>query len=245
MADDKFQRTRLLVGDEAMERLHRCRVLLVGVGGVGSWAAEGLVRSGIGHLTIVDADCVDVTNINRQLPATSSTVGEPKVEVLARRLRDINPDADIVALQMFYDDTTASSIDLEEYDYVVDAIDSLASKALLILSTTAARRPRLFSSMGAALKDDPSSIHVAEFWKVKGCPLARALRDRFKRAHTLPRRKFRCVYSDQLLRNDAAVEAASAVAPGEKRPNGTLAHITAIFGFTLSALVVNDLTHTK
>lgn len=228
-----FRRTRRLVGDEGMERLHAARVLVVGVGGVGSWCAEALVRSGIRRLTMVDMDCVCASNVNRQLPATTSTVGRPKVEVLRERLLDINPQADIEALQRCYTAETADSFGLEGYDYVVDAIDSLAHKAHLIRRVCALPATRLFSSMGAAMKSDPSRIGVAEFWKVKGCPLAAALRRRFKREAQFPARKFKCVYSDELLPNLGEDVA-------EPTANGTLAHATAIFGFTLASLVVRD-----
>lgn len=246
--DDRFHRTRLMMGDGAMERLAEMRVILFGVGGVGSWCAESLVRSGVGHLTIVDFDCVDVTNINRQLPAVGSSVGESKVDVMRRRLLDINPDADIVAIDGVYTETTAADFDLDTYDYVIDAIDSLRDKALLILRATASRA-RLVSSMGAALKLDPSRIAVTEFWKVKGCPLAAALRRYFKKHGEFPRRKFKCVYSDEIVPNRIA-DTTSPLVTGEgvadgwalrkAQVNGTVAHTTAIFGFTLAGIILRD-----
>ena len=229
-----FQRAALLLGSDAMERIARKRVIIFGVGGVGSWCAECLVRSGISHLTMVDFDRVSPTNINRQLMATTSTVGQLKVEVLRQRLSDINPSADIRALTTPFTEATAHSFDLGSYDYVIDAIDSLADKARLILMTCETEA-RLFSSMGAALKCDPSRIRVAEFWKVEGDPLARALRRRFKHWGCFPKRKFLCVYSDELLANQD-VETAI-----EERGNGTLVHITAIFGFRLGALLLQDI----
>ncbi|MDE6396852.1 MAG: tRNA threonylcarbamoyladenosine dehydratase [Muribaculaceae bacterium] len=211
MYSEIFDRTRLLLGDEAMERLGRARVIVFGIGGVGSWAVEALARTGIGHLTIVDSDTVAVSNINRQLVALNSTVGRTKVEVMAERIADINPDCDVTAIADVYTPENGDRWDLESYDIVIDAIDSLASKADLILRTTAARRPRLVSSMGAALKGDPLKIDVAEFGKVKGCPLARALRDRFKRQGVWPRRRFQAVYSPELLKNTATTEAEQTV----------------------------------
>ena len=238
-----FYRAERLLGEGFMQRASRCRVIVFGVGGVGSWCAEGLVRSGIGHLTLVDSDCVSVTNINRQRMATVHTVGQPKVEALRRQLLDINPQADIAVMQQFYSEDTAAAFSLEQYDYVVDAIDSLASKAALILHATACGVP-LYSSMGAALKLDPTAIRVAEFWKVKGCPLARALRQRFKKQHTFPRHKFQCVFSEELLTNlgeshpePVVGESSLVVTHG----NGSLAHITAIYGFTLSGLILQHL----
>lgn len=237
-----FRRAELLLGEEAMSRIAEKRVIIFGVGGVGSWCAESLVRSGIRQLTIVDSDRVAVTNINRQLMATTKTVGEVKVEAMKERLLTINPSAEITALQQVFTAETASQFCLEEYDYIIDAIDSLKDKALLILMATSLppsggdRRGAFFSSMGAALKLDPSKIQVAEFWKVKGDPLARALRNRFKRDKQFPKRKFKCVYSDELLENKMPVD------PND-RGNGTIAHITAIFGFMLAGLVVQDVVN--
>ena len=234
-----FRRAELLLGDEAMSRIAEKRVIIFGVGGVGSWCAESLVRSGIRKLTIVDSDRVCITNINRQLMATTKTVGAVKVDALKERLLTINPSAEITALQQIFTAETADSFQLDTYDYIIDAIDSLKDKALLILMATSLRpsvgdrRGVFFSSMGAALKLDPTKIQVAEFWKVKGDPLARALRNRFKRDKLFPRRKFQCVYSDELLENKMPVD------PND-RGNGTIAHITAIFGFMLAGLVIQD-----
>lgn len=235
-----------------MEHIASVSVIIFGVGGVGSWCAESLVRSGVRHLTIVDSDTVCITNVNRQLMATTSTVGQVKVDVLKRRLLDINPEAEIEAICGVYSEETACQYDLDSYDYVIDAIDSLRDKACLILRATQSTAT-FFSSMGAALKMDPTKIDVAEFWKVKGCPLAAALRRKFKHAKTFPSRKFRCVYSEELLSNqgdetataecatngaDAAYHAGSTI---KARVNGTIAHTTAIFGFMLAGLVLQDM----
>lgn len=228
-----FERTLPVAGHEMVRRLaDGVRVLVVGVGGVGSWAAEGLVRSGLGHITIVDADTVAASNINRQLPATCLTVGRPKVDVLAEHFRTINPYIEVTAVHGRYSDETAADYDLAAYDYVIDAIDDLAAKALLILRATSTPGLKFYSSMGAARKLDPSQIAVAEFWQVKGCPLARALRERFKRAGVYPRRKFKCVYSPERLEHRA--EAPRGV-------NGTFMPATAIFGLTLASCVLTDL----
>lgn len=221
-----FSRSELLLGTDTMQRLARTRVILFGVGGVGSWCAEALVRSGVGHLTMVDFDRVDVTNVNRQLMATSTTVGQVKVDALRQRLLTISPQADVVAVQQTYTQETADQFVLDDYDYVIDAIDSLPDKALLILRACQSEA-RLFSSMGAALKLDPTRVKTAEFWRVVGDPLARALRNRFKRNATFPRRKFQCVYSDE------RVEA-------KGTGKGSLVHITAVFGCVLAGLVLQD-----
>ena len=161
-----FRRAELLLGDEVMSSIGQKRVIIFGVGGVGSWCAESLVRSGITHLTIVDSDRVCITNINRQLMATSKTVGQVKVEALKERLLSINPQAEITALQQIFTAETADSFDIGSYDYIIDAIDSLKDKTLLILMATQTQA-KFYSSMGAALKLDPTRIKTAEFWKVR------------------------------------------------------------------------------
>ena len=220
-----------------MSRIAEKRVIIFGVGGVGSWCAESLVRSGIRKLTIVDSDCVSVTNINRQLMATTKTVGQVKVDALKERLLAINPSAEITALQQVFSADTAFQFGLEGYDYIIDAIDSLKDKALLILLACQSKA-KLFSSMGAALKLDPTRIKTAEFWKVTGDPLARALRNRFKRDKQFPKRKFLCVFSDELLENKKPIDP-------EDKGNGSIVHITAIFGLMLSGLVVQDAVKTE
>ena len=249
-----FDRTERLVGADAMQALQQARVLIVGVGGVGSWCAESLLRTGVGHLTLVDADTVCHTNLNRQLMATTSTLGRPKVDALRERLLDICPTADVVARREVFTADTAARFALDDYDYVVDAIDSLHDKAELLLRASAAHTT-LFSSMGAALKMDPTRVQVAEFWKVKGCPLAAALRRRFKRLKVFPARKFRCVFSDELLPNlggciehDApqvhqvlTAQPEAVGLPRKAQVNGSLMHITALFGLTLSGLIVQHI----
>ena len=224
----------MLLGSEVMERMAQKRVIIFGVGGVGSWCVESLVRSGIHKLTIVDSDRVSITNINRQLMATTKTVGQVKVEALKERLLTINPSAEITALQKIFTQETAEEFDLDSYDYIIDAIDSLKDKALLILMACRTKA-KIYSSMGAALKLDPTRIQVAEFWKVKGDPLARALRNMFKKEKLFPKRKFQCVYSDELLENKMPIDP-------DDRGNGSLVHITAIFGFMLAGLVLADIS---
>lgn len=240
--DEIFKRNRLLLGDEAMNTLVAKRVILFGVGGVGSWCAESLIRSGIIHLTIVDSDRVCASNINRQLMATTLTVGQVKVDALKERLLSINPQADITTIEKVFNEESADTFDLDSYDYIIDAIDSLKDKALLILLATKSKA-KFFSSMGAALKIDPTRIRVTEFWKVEGDPLARMLRKRFRQNDQYPKRKFQCVYSDELLQNKGPQpqekeETLSQINKGQT--NGSLAHITAIFGCTLAGLVLQD-----
>lgn len=235
-----YNRTSLLVGTDVLAALSEARVILFGVGGVGSWCAEGLVRSGVRHLTLVDADRVSVSNVNRQLMATTLTVGQVKVEALKARLLEINPQAEIEAVQKVYSAETADEFDLAGFDYIIDAVDSLKDKAELILRAT--HTPAVFfCSMGAALKIDPTQVRVAEFWNVRGCPLGAALRKRFKQHHTWPGHKFRCVYDEEVLPNRGTDGAVETDQFNKAQINGSLAHITAIFGMTLCGLVVQDI----
>ena len=241
MATEKeiFKRSRLLLGDEVMERIAAAKVILFGVGGVGSWCAESLVRTGIRHLTIVDADRVATSNSNRQLMATTETVGRAKVDVLKERLLTINPHAEINAIEGIFTEETANQFHLDEYDFIIDAIDSLSDKMLLI-ELACRTKAKFFSSMGAALKLDPTKIQVAEFWKVKGDPLARTLRNKFKHAKRFPAKKFQCVFSDELLTNQGLDDGSETLLYNKVQTNGSIAHITAIFGFTLAGLVIKN-----
>jgi tRNA threonylcarbamoyladenosine dehydratase len=255
-----FQRTELLFGAEKMDWVSRKRVIVFGIGGVGSWCAESLVRSGIRHLTLVDSDRVCVTNINRQVHATTQTVGEVKTEALKKRLLEINPDASINALQKIYEPSVSDAFDLGSYDYIIDAIDSLSNKIDLIRKAT--RTNAFFlSSMGASLKMDPTQVRVSEFWKVKGCPFGSIIRKKIRKGD-LPAKEFLCVYSEELLENrgsGASCGTDKCLCPKSKNStgepdladhewcsqkaviNGTVAHITAIYGFTLAGLVIQDI----
>jgi tRNA A37 threonylcarbamoyladenosine dehydratase len=237
---DIFNRARLLLGDEGMERIAAKRILLFGVGGVGSWCSESLVRSGVRHLTIVDADTVNITNVNRQLMATTRTVGKVKVEALKERLLEINPEADITPVQKLFTAENAADFQLGGFDYIIDCIDSLKDKTALI--ELASHSPAaLFSSMGAALKIDPTRIRVAEFWDVHGDPLARAIRKKFRKEGRETGKPILCVYSDELLENKGEAQEPANEIVRKACVNGSLAHITAIFGHTLAGLVLKDI----
>ena len=241
MVKGLFNRTELLLGKEVMERIRSKHVIIFGVGGVGSWCAECLVREGIMHLTLVDSDVVCITNCNRQLMATTKTIGEPKVEALRKRLLEINPEADILALQKCFNDKTANNFNIETYDYVIDAIDSLRDKISLIIKTLS-DSPVLFSSMGAALRIDPTKVQVSEFWKVKGDPLAAAMRSAMRRNKLFPARKFLCVHSEEApLPNLGTALQDGSDTFTKVQTNGSLAHITGIFGMTLAGLVMQDI----
>ncbi len=255
-----FQRTELLLGKERMDLIMSKNVIIFGIGGVGSWCAESLIRSGIQKLTIVDSDLICMTNINRQLHATSLTVGQVKTEALKNRLLEINPAAEINAIQKIYNKDSHDFFELDKYDYIIDCIDSLGSKAHLIRQATRTEAV-FFCSMGASLKMDPTRIRVAEFWKVIGCPLASKIRKMIKKGD-LPAKKFMCIYSDEVLENMGAGSSCGTDkclcpkltnAPGDPELadhewcsrkaviNGTVAHITAIYGFTLAGLVIQHI----
>ncbi len=255
-----FQRTELLFGKEKMNQLAGIKIIIFGIGGVGSWCAESLVRTGIRHITIVDSDRICITNINRQLHATTKTVGEVKTEALKKRLLEINPQAEINAIQKIYNQANHDFFQLGQFDYIIDAIDSIGSKVHLIRMATRTNAV-FFSSMGASLKLDPTKISVAEFWNVKGCPLAARIRRVIKKGE-LPAKKFMCIYSEELLQNKGAGASCGTEkclcpknnsADGDPELenhewcsqksviNGTVAHITAIYGFTLAGLVIQDI----
>ena len=218
-----FTRTIQLIGEEGFAALQRTRVILFGVGGVGGWCAETLLRTGIGHLTLVDFDKVDTTNLNRQLVATASNIGQNKVQEMQKRLLEICPEADVQIIDRQYNSETADSFDLTQYDIVIDAIDMVDCKALLLYNATAAGC-QVYSSMGAGRKLKAQNIRTAEFWKVQGCPLARALRSKMKKTGLLPKSKIQCVYSEENA--------------GEQ---GTIAPVVGVFGMTLASLVIQEL----
>jgi len=255
--DQPFDRLELLVGTNCLNALRGASVALFGVGGVGSWCAEGLVRSGIGKLMIVDSDVVNPSNINRQLPATSATVGRPKVEVLGERLREINPEAEITALQRVYSWEVRDEFDLAGYDYVIDAIDSLSSKVELIINAYAAGAT-LFSALGAACKVDAARVRVSSIWKSDRCKLGRFVRKKLRKRGF--EGDFLCVWSDEwTFINDDRISAeqdsinadcddnavdgvdAATDSPTNRTINGSLVCVTGVFGFVLSGLVVNDI----
>ncbi|MEI7828479.1 MAG: tRNA threonylcarbamoyladenosine dehydratase [Prolixibacteraceae bacterium] len=255
-----FQRTELLLGKDRLAKVMSKNVIIFGIGGVGSWCAESLVRSGIQRLTIVDSDRICMTNINRQLHATMLTVGDVKTEALKNRLLEINPSAQIQAIQKIYNKDNHDFFELEQYDFIIDAIDSLGNKTHLIRQATKTDAVFL-SSMGASLKMDPTKIRVTEFWQVIRCPLAAKIRKMIRKGD-LPAKKFMCVYSEELLENfgsGSSCGTEKCLCPknitGQGDPeladhewcsqkaviNGTIAHITAIYGFTLAGLVIQHI----
>lgn len=231
-------RTAILLGDQAIEKLQNAHILIVGLGGVGGWAAESLARAGIGEMTIVDADVVSPSNINRQLVATHDVVGEPKSEVLAARLRTINPDIKLHVHQMFIkDDSVRDLLDESKYDYVLDAIDSLSPKVYLIAESLA-RGYKLISSMGAGAKYDPDKIKVSDISKSYNCTLARQVRKRLKILGI--RKGFRVVFSSELPNKAAVIMVDNE--QNKKSTAGTVSYMPAIFGLRMAAEVIISLS---
>lgn len=180
MADSIYTRTEAMLGKEAVGRLQGARIIVVGVGGVGGFAVEALARAGVGSITVVDSDTVAPSNLNRQIIATHSTLGMLKVEAIKQRIVDINPDAEVKTLPIFYDESAADSVDLSAYDYVLDCIDSVRSKLLLIERAHASGTP-IISSMGAGNKLDPTRFRIVDISKTHTDPLAKAVRVELKR----------------------------------------------------------------
>lgn len=239
-----LERAELVLGEAVMQRLRSARVILFGVGGVGGWCAEALVRSGLGNITVVDPDVVVEHNVNRQVMALSSTIGRPKVEVLRERLLDINPEAKVNALQKAWDRDLGDTFGLDDYDYIVDAIDSLKDKINLI-ALGSRSGAKMFSSMGAACKVDPTRVRIAEFWEVRGCPLGSALRKKMRQTKVTTVNPVTCVYSDELIPNkwDSCHFDQDPEGRVEKslRPNGSLVTVTATFGLTIASLIIQDI----
>lgn len=234
------ERTNLLLGTEKLERLNKAHVLVVGLGGVGAYAAEMVARAGVGRMTLVDADVVSLSNINRQLVALHSTVGVAKAEILASRLRDINPEIQLSVIQQYIkDDATDQLLDIDRYDYVVDAIDTLSPKVALIKGCLDRGYP-LVSSMGAGAKLDPTMVEAADIGKTHHCPLAHMLR---KRLHKLGiRRGFTAVFSPE-----EPIEGAMIICEEQNKKSmvGTISYMPAAFGLAAASVVIRGLIDDK
>lgn len=225
-------RTGLIIGNEGIEKLRNSNVIIFGVGGVGSFAAEAIARAGVGNMTIVDFDNVDITNINRQLPALHSTVGKYKVEVMKERILDINPDINIKAIRDVYNKDTSDKILTENYDYVVDAIDMVTSKIHLI-ETCKSKGLEIISSMGMGNKLDPTKIVVTDIHKTSMCPLAKVMRKELKDRKI---KKLKVVYSTeqpQKLRKK--------IMNGKKVTPGSTSFVPSVGGLMIASVVINDL----
>lgn len=235
--EDWKQRTRLLLGEEKMERLQQAHVLVVGLGGVGAYAAEMICRAGVGRMTIVDADTVQPTNINRQLPALHSTMGKEKAEVLAARFKDINPDIQLTVLPVFLkDDNIPELLDATRYDFVVDAIDTLAPKCYLIAEALK-RHIKIVSSMGAGAKSDITQIRFADIWDTYHCGLSKAVRKRLQKLGI--KRKLPVVFSTEQA--DPKAVLLTEDEQNKKSTCGTVSYMPAVFGCYLAEYVIKRL----
>lgn len=237
MMNELFSRTQLLLGEAAMLQLQRSRVAVFGVGGVGGYAVEVLARSGVGHIDIYDNDTVAPSNVNRQIIATTHSLGRLKVEVAEERIRAINPNCQVGAHSMFYLPSNADEVDLAQYDFVLDCIDTVSAKMELIRRCTRLEVP-IICSMGAAYKVDPTAWHVGDITKTINDPLARILRKRLRREGI---NHFLCVYSTELPIQVEHPE----VPEGEKRPPASNAWVPAVAGITIGGEVVRRLIATE
>ncbi len=235
--EDWKQRTRLLLGEEKMERMQQAHVLVVGLGGVGAYAAEMICRAGVGRMTIVDADTVQPTNINRQLPALHSTMGREKAEVLAARFKDINPDIQLTVLPVFLkDDNIPELLDAARYDFIVDAIDTLAPKCYLIAEALK-RHIKIVSSMGAGAKSDITQIRFADIWDTYHCGLSKAVRKRLQKLGI--KRKLPVVFSTEQA--DPKAVLLTEDEQNKKSTCGTVSYMPAVFGCYLAEYVIKRL----
>lgn len=240
MDNDWTTRTALLLGTEGMRRLAASHVLVVGLGGVGAYAAEEIARAGVGRMTLVDADVVSLSNLNRQLPALHSTLGKPKAEVMAARLRDINPDLEVEVRNCFVrDEETEALLDAAHYDFVVDAIDTLSPKTFLIYHALQRHLP-IISSMGAGAKVDPSRIRIADISKTTDCALARAVRKRLKGMGI--RSGLPVVFSTEPANPQAILEVEDEEC--KRTTTGTVSYMPALFGCYLASYVIRHLSAT-
>lgn len=231
--NEQFSRSELIFGEEAMERLAKARVAVFGVGGVGGYAVEALARSGIGALDIIDNDTVALTNLNRQIIALHSTIGEYKVDVAARRVLDINPDIKIKAYRTFFTPETADEFDFSEYDYIIDAIDTVTGKIELVMKAQEANVP-IICSMGAGNKLDPTAFEVADIYKTSVCPLARVMRNELKKRGV---KHLKCVYSKEIPITPRPTDEIS----GKRQTPGSCAFVPSAAGLIIAGEVVKQL----
>ena len=247
---DQFSRTELLLGKEAMEKLASARVAIFGIGGVGGYAAEGLVRSGIGALDLIDDDKVCLTNLNRQIIATRKTVGKYKVDVMQERIFEINPNAAVTTYKTFYTPETSGEFDFTRYDYIVDAIDTVTGKIEMIVRADQANTP-IISSMGAGNKLNPTAFEVTDIYKTSVCPLARVMRRELKARGI---RKLKVVYSKEpamtpIESGENSCSGHCVCPPGTARTctrrrqiPGSVAFVPSVAGLIIAGEIVKDLT---
>lgn len=229
--ENQFTRTEMLVGSDGIEKLRSARVAVFGVGGVGGYTVEALARSGIGTLDLIDNDTVNVTNINRQIIATHSSIGRSKVEVAKERIIDINPQAKVNTYNMFYLPENADTFNFADYDYIVDAIDTVSGKIALVMQAKEANAP-IISSMGAGNKLDPTAFRVADIYKTSVCPLAKVMRHELRKRGV---KKLKVVYSEEL-----PVKTGIVGDNGKPTP-GSIAFIPSVVGLIIAGEVIKDI----
>ncbi len=242
---DPFIRTRLLIGDKPLERLQNAKVAVFGVGGVGGYAVEALARSGVGTLHLYDDDTVSESNLNRQIAALHSTIGQSKAEVMARRVRDINPECQVEAIRIFYLPQNADEVDLTQYNYVVDCIDTVTAKLELIARCTALQ-VKIISAMGTGNKFDPSALVVTDISKTQGCPLARTVRKELRKRGIA---RLKVVYSTELPTSPLRPAEQELPETSDTRPGstarrdtpGSMPFVPAAAGLLLASVVVREL----
>ena len=246
---DQFSRTELLLGTDAMKKLEECKVAVFGVGGVGSFVAEGLARSGVGHMVLVDDDLICMTNVNRQIHATTKTVGRVKVDVMKERILDINPKAEVITIQKFYLPDNAAEFMQLDYDYIVDAIDTVTGKIDLVCKAREMKIP-IISSMGAGNKLDPTQFEVADIYKTSVCPLAKVMRKEHRARHI---DALKVVYSkEQPIRpaGKGGCGKECICPPGSARNcdmrrsvPGSISFVPSVVGLIIAGEVIKDLVH--
>lgn len=229
----QFARTEMLLGSQAMCRLHAARMAVFGVGGVGGFAAEALIRAGVGSMALIDNDTVALSNLNRQIIALHSTLGRSKVQVMAERLQDINPNAQIACHEMFYLPENADTIDLSQFDYIIDAVDTVAAKLELITRADTLGVP-IISAMGAGNKLDPSQIVITDIYKTATCPLARVIRAQCRKRGV---RRLKVAYSTEPALHPAPTEE-----PTSRRATpGSVSFVPSVMGLMIAGEVVRDI----
>lgn len=234
--DERFSRSALLLGDDGIARLKGSRVAVFGIGGVGGHAAEALARSGVGKIDLIDADTVSVSNLNRQIVALSSTVGRQKTEVMRERILDINPECCVTVYNMFYSAETQNEIDISAYDYVIDAIDTVKSK-LLLVETAKAHGVPVISSMGAGNKLDPTAFEVTDIYKTSVCPLAKVMRYELKRRGI---DSLKVVYS-----KEEPIKAVALDGENSRHAPGSIAFVPSVVGLIIAGEVIKDISCIK
>ena len=234
---NEFSRTELLLGADGMEKLKRARVAVFGIGGVGGYAVEALARAGIGALDLIDNDVISLTNINRQIIALHSTVGLPKTDVMAARVRDINPECEVRTYQMFYGPDTAEQFDFAQYDYIIDAIDTVTGKLALAVNAQKANTP-IISSMGTGNKLDPTAFTVTDIYKTSFCPLARIMRKELRKRGI---ERLKVVYSEEeALTPEGETEE---LPQGRRSIPGSVSFVPSAAGLILAGEVIKDIVN--